>query len=88
MLCISVVFPDRDLSKEFAIERHTKAPEGALSGLGVPELEAKRYEEEIKRGHIPVSVHCDSVGMAHVARKVLEDTGGKAVFLSREQRAA
>ncbi len=141
---ISVVFPDRDLNQEFAIEKNTKAPEGALTGggtgllvggalgwlvgigtlaipgvgpllaagpivaalagagvgsaiggiagaligLGVPELEAKRYEEEVKRGRILVSVHCDSVGMAHSARKVLEDAGGKAVFLSGEQRAA
>ncbi len=141
---ISVVFPDRELNKEFAIEKNTKAPEGALTGggtglviggilgwlvgigtlaipgvgpliaagpivaalagagvgsavggiagaligLGVPELEAKRYEEEIKRGRILVSVHLASVGMAHQARKVLEDSGGKAVFLSGEQRAA
>lgn len=141
---ISVVFPDRELNKEFAIEKNTKAPEGALAGggtgllvggalgwlvgigslaipgvgpliaagpivaalagagvgsaiggiagaligLGLPELEAKRYEEEIKRGRILVSVHCDSVGMAHSARKVLEDAGGKSVFLSGEQRAA
>ena len=141
---ISVVFPDRDLNKEFSIEKHTKAPEGALTGggaglvvggalgwlvgigtlaipgvgpliaagpiiaaltgvgvgtavggiagaligLGLPELEAKRYEEEIKRGRILVSVHCASVGVAHTARKALEETGGKAVFLSGEQRAA
>ncbi|MGC2110237.1 MAG: PRC-barrel domain-containing protein [Candidatus Korobacteraceae bacterium] len=141
---ISVVFPDRDLSKEFALEKNTKAPEGALAGggtglviggalgwlagigtlaipgigpllaagpivaaiagagvgsaiggiagaligLGVPEIEAKRYEEEIKRGRILVSVHCDSVHMAQTARKVLDDTGAKDVFLSGEQRAA
>jgi Protein of unknown function (DUF3341)/PRC-barrel domain/Heat induced stress protein YflT len=141
---ISVVFPDREMNKEFAIEKSTKAPEGALAGggtglvvggvlgwlvgigtlaipgvgpliaagpivaslagagvgsavggvagaligLGVPELEAKRYEEEIKRGRILVSVNCDSVGTAHTARTVLEDAGGKFVFLSGEQRAA
>ena len=141
---VSVVFPDREMNQEFAVEKHTKAPEGALTGggsglviggalgwlvgigalaipgagpliaagpivaaltgigvgtavggiagalvgLGLPELEAKRYEEEIKRGRILVSVHCDSVGTARSARKVLEDTGGKAVFLSGEQRAA
>lgn len=141
---ISVVFPDRDLSKEFAIEKNTKAPEGALAGgstgmvlggalgwlagigmiaipgigpllaagpivaaiagagvgsavggiagaligLGVPELEATRYEEEVKRGRILVSVHCNSVGAAHNARTVLEDFGGSSVFLSGEQRAA
>ncbi len=141
---ISVIFPDRDLNKEFAIEKNTKAPEGALAGggtglviggalgwlvgigtlaipgvgpllaagpivaalagagvgsavggiagaligLGVPELEAKRYEEEIKRGRILVSVHCDSVGTAHTARNILESAGAKDVFLSGEQRAA
>lgn len=141
---ISVVFPDRELSKEFAIEKNTKAPEGALAGggtglvlggalgwlagvgmiaipgigpllaagpivaaiagagvgsavggiagaligLGVPELEAKRYEEEVKRGRILVSVRCDSVGQARAARTLLEDFGGGSVFLSGDQRAA
>lgn len=141
---ISVVFPDRDLNKEFAIEKNTKAPEGALAGggtglllggalgwlvgigtlaipgvgpllaagpivaalagagvgsavggiagaligLGVPELEARRYEEEIKRGRILLSVHCDSVGSARTARTILDAAGAKDVFLSGEQRAA
>ena len=141
---ISVVFPDRDMSKEFAIEKHTKSPEGALAGggtglvlggalgwlagigmiaipgigpllaagpivaaiagagvgsavggiagaligLGVPELEARRYEEEVKRGRILVTVHCDSVGAASTARTLLEDFGGGNVFLSGDQRAA
>src|SRR5579863_543326 len=31
---ISVVFPDSELNKEFAIEKNTKAPEGALAGGG------------------------------------------------------
>lgn len=61
---------------------------GALIGMGLPEIEAKRYEEEIKRGRILVSVHCESVHMAQNARKVLEDSGAKDVFLSGEQRAA
>ncbi len=141
---ISVLFPDRDLNKEFAIEKNTKAPEGALAGggtgllvggalgwlvgigtfaipgigpllvagpivaalagagvggavggiagalvgLGLPELEARRYEEEVKRGRILVSVHCDSVGTASTARTILESAGAKDVFLSGEQRAA
>ncbi len=141
---ISVVFPDRDMNKEFALEKNTKAPEGAMAGggtgllvggtlgwlvgigtlaipgvgpllaagpivaalagagvggavggiaggligLGLPEIEAKRYEEEIKAGRILISVHCESVHAAQSARKVLEDSGGKDVFLSGEQRAA
>jgi PRC-barrel domain/Protein of unknown function (DUF3341) len=141
---ISVVFPDRDMNKEFALEKNTKAPEGAMAGggtglvvggalgwlvgigtlaipgvgpllaagpivaalagagvggavggiaggligLGLPEIEAKRYEEEIKRGRILISVHCDSVHSAQAARKVLDDSGAKDVFISGEQRAA
>jgi sporulation protein YlmC with PRC-barrel domain len=141
---ISVVFPDRDMNKEFALEKNTKAPEGAMAGggtglvvggalgwlvgigtlaipgvgpllaagpivaalagagvggavggiaggligLGLPEIEAKRYEEEIKRGRILISVHCDSVRSAQAARKLLDDSGAKDVFISGEQRAA
>ena len=141
---ISVVFPDRDMNKEFALEKNTKAPEGAMTGggtgllvggtlgwlvgigtlaipgvgpllaagpivaalagagvggavggiaggligLGLPEIEARRYEEEIKAGRILISVHCESVHAAQGARKVLEDSGAKDVFLSGEQRAA
>lgn len=141
---VSVVFPDRDMNKEFALEKNTKAPEGAMAGggtgllvggtlgwlvgigtlaipgvgpllaagpivaalagagvgsavggiaggligMGLPEIEAKRYEEEIKAGRILISVHCESVHAAQSARKVLEDSGAKDVFLSGEQRAA
>ena len=141
---ISVVFPESHMTREFALEKNTKAPEGALTGggtglviggalgwlagigtlaipgigpliaagpivaaiagagvgsaiggiagaligLGVPEIEAKRYEEEIKRGRILVSVHCDTAPIAQKARKVLDDSGAKDVFLSGEQRAA
>src|SRR5450631_3207295 len=33
---------------------------GGLIGLGIPELEAKRYEGKIKEGNIPISVHTDN----------------------------
>ena len=141
---ISVVFPNPSMSKEFAVEKSTKAPEGALAGggtglviggtlgwlagigtlaipgigpllaagpivaavagagvgsaiggiagaligLGVPELEAKRYEEAIKKGRILVSVHCEDMRQAEKARKILEDAGAKEVFLSGERKAA
>ena len=141
---ISVVFPNPDMTKEFAVEKNTKAPEGALTGggtglviggvlgwlagigmiaiprigpllaagpivaalagagagsaiggiagaligLGLPELEAKRYEEAIKHGRILVSVHCQNMCQAETARKVLDDSGAKEVFLSGERKAA
>jgi hypothetical protein len=141
---ISVLFPEKDKSKQFALQHNTKAPEGALAGggtglvvggalgwlagigalaipgvgpllaagpivsaiagagvgsaiggiagaligLGVPELEAKRYEAEVKKGGILVSVHCSDLRFAESARKVLERTGAKDVFLTEEKRAA
>lgn len=141
---ISVVFPNPDMTKEFAVEKNTKSPEGALAGggtglvvggtlgwlagigtlaipgigpllaagpivaaiagagvgsaiggiagaligLGLPELEAKRYEEAIKKGRILVSVYCQDMRQAERARKILDDSGAKEVFLSGERKAA
>ena len=141
---ISVVFPDRDESKNFAVEHNTKAPEGAtaggvtgvvaggvlgwlagvgmiaipgigpllaagpivaalagagavgvagglvgaLVGMGLPELEAKRYESEVKAGRILVAVHCDDARFSHSARTALEKAGAKDVFISGRQIAA
>src|SRR5580693_2883422 len=33
---------------------------GALIGMGIPEFEAKRYEGQLQRGGILLSVHCDT----------------------------
>src|SRR6202451_2573388 len=113
---ISVLFPDRETSRDFAHEKNTKAPEGiatgastggvvggalgwlagigalaipgagpfiaagpilaalsgaavgatvggiagGLIGLGIPELEAKRYEGKIKEGNLLLSVHTEN----------------------------
>jgi hypothetical protein len=113
---ISALFADKDTNRDFAHEKHTKAPEGAatggatggvlggalgwiagigllaipgvgpfiaagpivaalsgaaigaavggvaggLIGLGIPELEAKRYEGKLKQGNILISVHTDN----------------------------
>ncbi len=113
---ISVLFPDKESTREFAHEKNTKAPEGAVAGastgglvggalgwiagigalaipgvgpfiaagpilaalsgaavgaavggiagglvgLGIPEIEAKRYEGKVKAGNILISVHTES----------------------------
>src|SRR5580693_4420535 len=113
---ISVLFPDKDTTRDFAHEKSTKAPEGiatgagtggvvggalgwlagigalaipgagpfiaagpilaalsgaamgatvggiagGLIGLGIPELEAKRYEGKIKQGSLLISVHTEN----------------------------
>ena len=110
---ISVLFPDKETTRDFAHEKNTKAPEGAVAGastggviggalgwiagigalaipgvgpfiaagpimaalsgiavgaavggiaggligLGIPEIEAKRYEGKVKAGNLLISVH-------------------------------
>lgn len=63
---ISVVFPHRHGTRDFAHEHHTKAPEsadsiaGALIGMGIPELEAKQYEGKLRNGNILLAAHVES----------------------------
>ena len=113
---VSVLFPDKETTRDFAHEKNTKAPEGiatgagtggvvggalgwlagigalaipgagpfiaagpilaalsgaavgatvggiagGLIGLGIPELEAKRYEGKVKAGNILLSVHTEN----------------------------
>jgi hypothetical protein len=112
---ISVLFPDKEGTKDFAHEHNTKAPEGAVAGagaggvlggtvgllagigalaiglgpfiaagpllaalsgaaagaavggvtgalvgMGIPEIEAKRYEGKIKGGNLLISVHTEN----------------------------
>ncbi len=132
---ISALFPDATSSHGFAHEKHTKAPEGAvtgvaaggllggsvgllagagaiaipglgalfaagpilaalsgaavgatvggvagaLAGLGVPEIEAKRYEGKIRGGNILISVHAMNLGESRAAKEILRDAGAEDV---------
>jgi hypothetical protein len=125
---ISVLFPDKSTTRDFAHEKNTKAPEGAsigagagglaggalgllagigllaipgvgpfiaagpimaalsgiavgaaaggitgaLIGMGIPELEAKRYEGKLKDGNILISVHAEDSAHAKRAREIFE----------------
>lgn len=137
---ISVLFPDRESSRDFAHEKHTKAPEGAVTGagaggiaggalgwiagigalaipgagpfiaagpivaalsgvavgatlggitgaligLGIPELEAKRYEGKIKQGNILISVHTESSDQASTAKTIFSDAGAEDIGVTAE----
>jgi len=123
---ISVLFSDDTSNHDFAYEKNTKAPEGAVTGvgaggvlggalgwiagigalaipgvgpfiaagpiiaaisgvaigatiggvagglvgLGIPELEARRYEGKLKLGNILISVHTESFGEIDEAREI------------------
>jgi len=111
---ISVLFPDKTGTKDFAHEHNTKAPEGAIGGagigalaipgfgpfiaagplmaalsgvgvgatvggiagalvgMGIPEIEAKRYEGKIKGGNMLVSVHTESGDERTRAEKIFK----------------
>lgn len=52
---------------------------GALIGLGIPEYEAKRYENRINDGGILLSVHADDGEWADRARDILKRTGAEDI---------
>lgn len=140
---ISVLFPDKDTNRDFAHEKNTKAPEGAVTGagtggilggalgwlvgigalaipgvgpfiaagpimaalsgaaigaaaggiaggligLGIPELEAKRYEEKIKSGNILISVHTENSDEIKRAKEIFTQAGGQDICTTGESSA-
>ncbi len=140
---ISVLFPDRTSTREFAHEKNTKAPEGtvvgasvgglaggtlgllagigalaipgvgpliaagpimaalsgaalgaaaggitgALVGMGIPELEAKRYEGKVKNGNILISAHANSSALVTIAKDIFKSGGATDVSTGSEASA-
>jgi hypothetical protein len=60
---------------------------GGLVGLGMPEVEAKRYEGKIRGGRILLSVHADDRDWARRAQEILEKTGAEDVTSTTEAAA-
>ena len=137
---ISVLFPDKDTTRDFAHEKNTKAPEGVatgagtggviggalgwiagigalaipgvgpfiaagpimaalsgaaigaatggiaggLIGLGIPELEAKRYEGKIKEGNILISVHTENSEEISRAKDIFTKAGAQDICTTGE----
>ena len=48
---------------------------GGLVGLGIPEYEAKAYEDRIKKGGYLVAVHVDDSNKGEVVRDILKKNG-------------
>jgi hypothetical protein len=138
---VSVLFPDKSTTRDFAHEKHTKMPEGAaiggtvglsagavlgwlagigslaipgvgpliaagpimgalsgaavgaatgslsggLIGLGMPEYEAKRYEEKIKGGNTLISVHTDNSDQRDKAKKIFERAHAEDISSTEEE---
>jgi hypothetical protein len=137
---ISALFADKGTSHDFAHEKNTKAPEGAvvgagtggviggalgwiagigalaipgvgpfiaagpilaalsgvaigatvggiaggLIGMGIPEIEAKRYEGKIKAGNILISVHTDNSAEISRAKDIFTKAGAEDICTTGE----
>ena len=140
---ISALFADRHTSHDFAHEKNTKAPEGAITGagtggaiggalgwiagigalaipgvgpfiaagpiiaalsgaaigatvggvaggligLGIPELEAKRYEGKLKEGNILISVHTDNSEEITRAKDIFTNAAAQDICTTGESAA-
>lgn len=137
---ISVLYPNKDGTRDFAHELHNKAPEGAIAGvgaggivggavgilagigamvipglgafiaagpllgalggaaagaamggiagalvgMGIPEIEAKRFEGKVRGGNILLSVHVDTSDERACARSICEVEGAEDICESTE----
>lgn len=59
---------------------------GGLVGMGIPEYEAKRYQEYVEKGNVLVSVHCDNAEWVTRAKEVLKQTGATDIASTTEAK--
>ena len=57
---------------------------GGLIGLGIPELEAKRYEGKIKAGNILISVHTENSEEISRAKDIFTKSGAQDICTTGE----
>lgn len=55
---------------------------GALIGMGIPEIEAKRYENRIAQGNILLSVHTRDSDETSRAKEILERAGAEDISVA------
>jgi hypothetical protein len=59
---------------------------GAMIGFGIPEYEAKRYENLVKSGGFLLSVHVGDSEWAEKAKNILESSGAKDIASTHEAK--
>jgi uncharacterized membrane protein len=59
---------------------------GVLVGVGIPEDEAKLYEDRLKKGGLLVSVHTETRNEADRARAIFRQTGATDIAATHEAR--
>jgi hypothetical protein len=61
---------------------------GGLIGLGMPELEAKRYQAELAKGGVLLGVQCSDARFADTAKRILDQTGARDLLVTGYLKAA
>ena len=60
---------------------------GGLIGLGIPEIEAKRYDEKLKKGNYLVAVHTDESEDVDRAKHIFKTAGAEDISTVSEASA-
>ena len=61
---------------------------GALIGMGIPEFEAKRYEDLVKGGNILISVHSEEGDTTKLEKEIFKNAGAEDISTSSEKDVA
>lgn len=57
---------------------------GALVGMGMPEYEAKQYEDKVKNGNVLISIHSNDSDEAERIKDIMEDAEAEDVSITGE----
>src|SRR5207342_1294556 len=60
---------------------------GGLVGLGIPEIEAKRYDEKLKKGNYLIAVHTDKSDDVDRAKDIFKNAGAEDISTVSEAAA-
>src|SRR6187399_1582877 len=61
---------------------------GGLIGLGIPEIEAKRYDEKLRKGNYLIAVHTDESEDVDRAKHIFKTAGAEDISTVSEASAA
>ena len=61
---------------------------GGFIGLGIPEIEAKRYEAKLQKGNYLISAHAENSAQIDRAKAIFKDCGAEDISTVSEASAA
>lgn len=61
---------------------------GALAGAGIPEYEAKRYQDRLNKGGILIAVRANNDKLAKQVKEIMQNDGAEDVSISSEATAS